>query len=362
MTELRDLIARFRRDHGGSMGETADGVRELSAMFNGVTPFRPGYLSARRLLRAYVSYYLPVNHEKVRRVLAELETYAPPGDPPRVLDYGCGPGTASIALLQRRPVRELCLVDVVDAALDAAKFFTRELGAEPRCSHEIPPGPFDLILAANVFAEHRPRLEERLSDTGHLIVVEPALRQNTRRLMEWRDRLAAEGYRIAAPCLGRSGCPMLEHSDLWCHQDIPWPRPGPVAEVDRRVGLIKETLKFSYVVVTRNGPTRADLRGGWRVVSNLHKEKGKAWAWLCGREGPLCRTEVLTRHRGEETIEFFRANRGDILELEASGSFTRSQGPVRRVKRMSDVGSRMLDGPAPGAPGTAREPDPESGI
>ena len=332
MTDLKELLVRFHRAYGGSLKETAAGVRELSDMFNGITPRRPGYLAAWRLLRAYVNYYLPVNAEKVRRILAELEAYAPPGEPPRVLDFGCGPGTASIALLLRRPVRELVLVDVVDQALEAARFFARELGVEARSGPDLPPGPFDLIFAANVLAEAAPPLEELLSDEGHLVVLEPALRANTRRLMEVRDRLAARGYRIAAPCLGRASCPMLEHDDLWCHQDVPWPRPGPVAEVDRRVGLFKETLKYSYLVVTRKGRTRADLPGGWRVVSNLHREKGKAWAWLCGREGPLCRAEVLKRHRSEETAAFFRADRGDILDVQLEGSFARSEGPIRKVR------------------------------
>ena len=329
---IQDLVSKHRRQYGGSLSEAVDGVLELSDMFNGVTPRRPGYLAARRLLRAYVQYYLPVNAEKVRLVLSELEAYAPPGDPPRVLDFGCGPGTASIPLLLSRPVRELCLVDVVDEALDAARFFARELGAEPRCSQALPAGPFDLIFAANVLSEASPPLEELLTDEGHLVVIEPALRDTTRRLMEWRDRVAAAGYRIAAPCLGRAACPMLERTDLWCHQDVPWPRPSRVAEIDRRSGLIKEHLKYSYFVVTRKGPTLADLPGDQRVVSNLHREKGKAWAWLCGRDGPLCRGEVLTRHRSPETAAFFRAGRGDVLKMDAEGAFYRSQGPVEKVR------------------------------
>lgn len=328
-----ELAAEYRREHGGTLGETTEGVRELSAMFNGLIPHRPGYLAARRLLRAYVGYYLPVNAEKVSRVLAELATYAAPRErPPRVLDFGCGPGTASIALLLRERVRELVLVDVVDEALEAARWFARRLGTEARCAHEPPAGPYDLILAANVLSEHAPPLEDLLAEDGYLVVVEPALKEATRRLMERRDRLASRGFRIAAPCLGRADCPMLEHSDLWCHQDVPWPRPGPVAEVDRRTGLRKESLKYSYLVVTRSGRTLGDLPGGWRVVSNLHREKGKAWAHLCGRSGPLCRTEVLKRHRSPANVDFFRADRGDVLELEVEGEAARTEGPVRKVR------------------------------
>ncbi len=333
---LKDLLAEYHRERGGSVGETVEGVRELSPMFNGLLPFRPGYLAAGRLRRAYVHYYLPVNAAKVARVLDELESYAPLPERPRVLDFGCGPGTASIPLLRRRPAADLCLVDVVDEALDDARFFCRLLGAEPRALPGPPAGEkFDLILAANVFSETRPSLEPLLAEAGHLVVLEPALKDATRRLMEWRDRMAAAGYRAAAPCLGRGLCPMLGHADLWCHQDVPWPRPGQVAQVDQRLGLAKETLKYSYAVVTRGGRSLADLPGTCRVVSNLHREKGKAWAWVCGREGPLCRAEVLTRHRSEATAAFFRADRGDVLAMEVSGTFARSQGPIARIYPLS---------------------------
>lgn len=331
MISLRDLLARYHAERGGSVGETEAGIRELSAMFNGITPHKPGYLAKPNLRRAYVHYYLPVNAEKVARVLKELAVYAPRTQPPRVLDYGCGPGTAAIAALLHGPVADLTLVDVVDEALDDARFFCAELGVQARTMHEVPDEKFDLILAANVFAEHLAPLEERLTDTGHLVVIEPALAATTRKLMKWRDDAVARGYKIAAPCLGQVKCPMLEREDLWCHQDVPWPRPGTVAEIDRRLGLNKESLKYSYMVLTRNGRTLADREGNVRVVSNLHKEKGKAWGWVCGRSGPLCRAEVLTRHRSESTADFFHADRGHVLKMKVEGESFRSEGPVHRT-------------------------------
>jgi SAM-dependent methyltransferase len=331
VTDLRELLARYHAERGGSVAEAADGVRELSAMFNGLTPHRPGYLAAQRLRRAYVHYYLPVNAEKVSRVLREMDAYVPPGRKLRVLDFGCGPGTAAIAALLHGPVADLVLVDVVDEALDDARYFCAALGVTPRTMHEPPAEQFDLILAANVYSEHLEPLEDRLTDTGHLVVIEPALKESTRKLMKWRDDAVARGFKIAAPCLGTAACPMLERDDLWCHQDVHWPRPATVAEIDRRVGLSKESLKYSYAVITKQGPTLADLKGDYRVVSNLHKEKGKAWAWLCGRQGPLCRAEVLTRHRSESTAAFFHADRGHVLSMKAGGDFARSEGPVERV-------------------------------
>jgi hypothetical protein len=126
---------------------------------------------------------------------------------------------------------------------------------------------------------------------------------------------------------------MLAREDLWCHMDVAWPRPAGVAEVDRRTGLDKESLKYAYAVITKTGRTLADLGGTVRVVSNLHREKGKAWAWLCpSGEGALCRTELLTRHRGPETMAFFRSDRGDVLDMKVEGERFRSEGPCRRIE------------------------------
>ena len=211
MEELRELLARYHSERGGSAAETAEGVRELSAMFNGITPHRPGYLARPNLRRAYVHYYLPVNAEKVLRVLREMDAYAPRRRKPRVLDFGCGPGTAAIAAMIHGPVGEVTLVDVVDEALDDARFFCHQFEVEPRTLHEVPDEKFDLIFAANVFAEHRAALEERLSDKGYMVVVEPALRETTRRLQRWRDEMVARGYKVAAPCLGRATCPCAFH-------------------------------------------------------------------------------------------------------------------------------------------------------
>jgi len=331
MIGIRDLLARYHAERGGSVAETADGVRELSDMFNGITRHRAGYLSKANLRRAYVHYYLPVNAEKVARVLKEMDAYAPRKEKPRVLDFGCGPGTAAIAALLHGPVADLTLVDVVDEALDDARFLCAELGVQARTLHEVPDEKFDLILAANVFVEHLAPLEEHLAEGGYLVVLEPALKETTRKLCEWRDEMVRRGYRVAAPCVGQAKCPMLERTDLWCHQDVPWPRPATVNEIDRRLGLDKESLKYSYFVITKGGRTLADLGGDVRLVSNLHKEKGKAWAWVCGRSGPLCRAEVLTRHRSESTADFFHADRGHILKMKVEGEKSRSEGPVERT-------------------------------
>lgn len=331
---LKELRAQYHRVRGPrALGDVAEGLVVLGDMFGGRRPLRPGYLSKPALLRAYVEYYLPLNAAKFARILDEMTLYADGflERPLRVLDYGSGPGTASVAFrLWGGRTSRLVLVDVVEEALAEAAVLlgpTFERAAEP------PPGPYDLVFAGNVLVEveQTKRLErvlELLDPRGYAIVLEPPMAEPTRQLMEWRDDLVARGWKVAAPCLGVARCPMRGMADLWCHQDWNWSPPGWVGELDDRLGRVRETLKYSYLVLTREGATpEAD----WRVVSNLHRRKGRAWAWLCGREGPLWKADALTRDR-ETLVEFFRSERGHLLRVE--GPARGRLGTSNRISRL----------------------------
>jgi SAM-dependent methyltransferase len=312
---LQERLSDYRRRAGGiRQRKLAGDVRALSDMFTGLKPLRPGYLADRALRHAYVCYYLPVNYAKVRLVLRELKGFADLPAAPRVLDFGAGPGTASLAALDELDGPRLTLVDIVDEALDDAEFL---LGRPVARAGSPPDGKFDLILASNVLAElGNPEpllklLEESLEPSGYFVLVEPAVPKTALRVMAWRDELAARGFRIAAPCLGAASCPMRRRPDLWCHQDLPWHPPAGVDALDRALGFDKASLKYAYLIVTREGRMRAGP-GRWRVVSNLHRSKGKAWAWLCGAKEELVRAELLTRNR---LPAFEHARRGDVLEI-----------------------------------------------
>lgn len=324
--KLATLISEYRRRAGGIPPKIlADGVRTLSAMFNGERALSPGYLSRHHLRQAYVVYYLVQTWGKTRAVLSELASFAALPASPRVLDFGCGPGAASLAAVEAFAHPRLTLHDVVVEALDDAEWLLRQYGGaggKVRIAPEVPAGPFDVLLAANVLSEMKePAALERLMETalepaGYFVLLEPALPEAVRRVMAWRDRLVERGWRIAAPCAGAVRCPMRERGDLWCHQDLPWNAPSVVDVLDRRLGFAKESLKFSYLVATQAGAVRIPPeRPAWRVVSNRHRAKGRVWATLCGSGEKLVESTLLSRHRSPDTADFEHARRGDVLEI-----------------------------------------------
>jgi len=332
-----------------------DGVRQLSRLFT-IDRDRLGldYLSDPALRRAYLLYFAPVNLAKCLSVLAEIPPL--PARPLRVLDLGSGPGVGALAMFHYLSCRgpqaqggtELLLADRNREMLAEARSVWRSL-ASMVPSFEMPSlhtalldleraGPrapwkqqtFDVILVVNSLNElfrsardpiaRRAKLLEQLLESlaldGTLVVIEPALRQTTRELHSVRDRLVTKGKAtVYSPCLHEQSCPALFHPDDWCHEERPWSPPAMIEEIDRAVGFIKDALKFSYLVLRKDGRTIAD-RGQniYRVVSERMVTKGEQRVWLCNETGRQL-VGRLEKERSEDNAAFDRWERGAIVRL-----------------------------------------------
>ena len=351
------LLAALRERGGSPDRDVIEGVRRLSALF---TTGRDGrladYLADRDLRRAYLLYFFPVNYAKVAGLLREMP--ALPARPLRILDVGSGPGTASLAVLDHltrlgqtgHDGSEVIAVDRNRLALQEAEalwtvlsggraekpvhaFRTRQADAE-RADAQAPwkkEGPFDLVILANSLnelhcsaadpvADRVTMLEsllKALAPDGTLMVIEPALRETTRALHQVRDRLVAKGpATVYSPCLHERPCLALVREGDWCHEERPWTPPGVIQEIDRAVGFIKDALKFSYLLLRKDGLTIAMRKPDvYRVVSEVMVMKGDRRAWLCNEEGrPL--VGRLEKARSEANAAFDRWHRGAIVRVD----------------------------------------------
>lgn len=224
--------------------------------------------------KAYALYYLPINAAKIELLLPVLETLP---SPLRVLDFGCGPATASLALLfQTDQPTELTCVDSSPHMRAVAKTL---LGASPvheqlinlSILSDIPAGTYDLIIASNVLAEldeaqQLERIENfltQLAPQGILLLMEPGQQRHTRRLMSIRDRILRQRQDINPlfPCHRRDDCPMLASSvDDWCHGTIEWQQPPLSRQLDKLLGFNKHRIKYSAFVFQQGGTTRPGTR------------------------------------------------------------------------------------------------------
>ncbi|ULA63952.1 MAG: hypothetical protein LZF86_110652 [Nitrospira sp.] len=348
----------------GDMSRIAEAVAALSRLFTkDRAALKFGYLDDPGRVAAYLTYFLPVNLSKIQILLDEIsQDWAERGAdrPIRILDVGSGPGVGALAvcdwLHQHCPERSKDLTVVaVDGSAEAlqqanrlweayrresgvnvGRLITQEVDLE-RSSNEAwlslgePHASYDLIIAANCLNELYSRnadpvqakvglvtqLLASLAPMGTLMIVEPALRDTSRALHQVRDRLIQEKRcTIYSPCLHENNCPALVNPFDWCHEERGWEPPSRIQQIDDEVGFIKDALKFSYLLLRKDGRTVVERRSDvYRVVSELRAMKGEKRAWLCNELG---RSEVGRQDRlmSESNAALDEWHRGAIVQIE----------------------------------------------
>jgi ribosomal protein RSM22 (predicted rRNA methylase) len=265
------------------------------------------YLADHELRREYESEIAPRTEAALGRLFSALDLPAPR----RVLDLGAGTGAAGRAVVARWPGTQLVSVDKVAGSADVRADVTRAIrppGVE---------GRFDWVLAAHLLnelaldVEGRTRLvlgwcRDLLTDDGHCILLEPALRGTSRGLLALRDRLVSAGHFVVAPCLWQGPCPALVRERDFCHASAD-------AIVDGR-----SRVDFSYLVLRKHGIACDDM-GLFRVVSDPMKDKGRLRLFTCGPAGRLLVTR-LDRDRGPANQDLDSIARGDLVRIEGAAA------------------------------------------
>jgi ribosomal protein RSM22 (predicted rRNA methylase) len=358
---VQRLVAR---DYALPIRRLSGAVQELSHLFTRERRSLPSdYLDDAGFAAAYLSYFLPVNAAKVQALLDELPMDVDLAEKTdgelSVLDLGSGPGTAGLAVLDwmvQKAGKDINLrVVSVDRSQTAIKDsmrlwegYCREAGiGEARlkaCVGDLEKtkrgqvwntlreaSPYDLIIIANCLNElfgdaadaalRRTELVGRLvpllQPHGSIMIIEPALRRVSRELHEVRDRLLQSKLcTVYSPCLHGQTCPALVHPDDWCHEERPWVPSAAIQAIDREVGFIKDALKFSYLLLRKDGRTIVERQPNvYRVVSELREFKGEKRAWLCNELG---RSEVgrLDRLASAQNAAVDHWHRGAIVQIE----------------------------------------------
>lgn len=351
-----ELLSVLREKAGPVDRPVFEGVRRLSAMFTvGREDMKHDYWTDPVLRRAYLLYFLPVTVAKLATLLDELPTL--PSRKLRVLDVGSGPGAGALAFLDHVTQgedrawesSEVVAVDRNREVLRDAEFLWsqvagsrpgRPMGAFRQVTLDLErPGSrapwkgrvFDLIILSNSMNElfrstadpivRRAKLVEHLlsalANDGTLMILEPALRGITRELHQVRDRILAGGHAtVYSPCLHHHPCPALIHPDDWCHEERPWSPPDVVREIDAKVGFIKDALKFSYLLLRKDGRTIVDRAPAvHRVVSEKMEMKGEQRVWLCNATGRQL-VGRLDKARSDANLAFDDWHRGAIVRVD----------------------------------------------
>jgi SAM-dependent methyltransferase len=304
----------------------------------------------RDLLAARLLFFGPSDAPKLEVPLGELDSVAPLPARLRVLDLGAGTGAMTLGLLaflRRRGGAAEVEVEAVDHDADAldllqhvaarARARLAPLRVEVRTRtvdlagrHELPPGPFDLVLVGSVINEvHAGDADRdarrvalivaaaaRLQPGGAVVVIEPALRTTARGLAALRGHLVEAGLVLFAPCPHAAACPLLVRERDWCHEARRAAFSPRLQVLARATGLRQAEVRFAYLTLRRGGPTLAQARGaGWRVVSHPLPQKGLLALELCG-DGRGVRALRLGRDATAANAAWDDLGRGALVSLE----------------------------------------------
>lgn len=270
------------------------------------------YMDDAKDVDAYLAAFVLPNCERTFSILTSARAReslvraarARKQDELRVLDFGCGPLSASVGalaaldtILDPADVPRQVTVIGVDRSETIFGEGVRllEAGLAPAARDRVSVarvptidkahGSFDLILCANVFNEIPPKhrvataekLIERLAPGGVLLILEPGQDVHARALGVLRDaQLTAHSesadvpLRVLGPCMHEKACPLSARSDRkdWCWFQHGWEPPEKLVAIDRFARLSHEDLNFSFVLFAHDRPESLAGRPFARVVSS----------------------------------------------------------------------------------------------
>ncbi len=335
------------------------GKAEIVSQINeGLTKKRPEffaseYLRNKEIREGYMLYYMTTNLLKIIPPLRELahSKILEQTSSLRILDLGTGTGAAIWGVLSylhdeaKATEMEITLTDSLTENLFEAENFSRHFIkhypiAHPKLSFEkfdlhrpdeipekiIRSAPFHLITMMNVLNE----LDEAkdkilfemfmslLDEHGAVILIEPATRTESRRLLRFRDMAISSGATIYSPCTRQEGCPALIKEDDWCHTEMKWERPPFIKAIDDIVGTLRLSLKSTYMILRKDDVTLGNSLGAsgnlYRVVSERFDEKGRVRGNLCGENGRYEHV-INKRDLSETNRNFENIDRYDLVSL-----------------------------------------------
>lgn len=328
-TSVRDVLHRILPD----IVRLAD--RFTTARPPEATPTAVPYLRDTRSCAAYSLFFAPQTYARLSHILAELPPFPETAQPLRVLDLGCGTGTASWALLdhlgRRRPVALYardhsrpalrCLHDLF-ADLRTARWPEATLRTHPAPLDEFASSTekFDVVLLHYVLNELPAparrlllsRAARALNPGGRLILCEP-LRHDIGDYMRELRAYAIDdlGLHVLAPCPHALVCPL----DGPCHDVRTWKPSQALQILNSTLHRDLHHLAFALLVLTPDPlPTPDGIHV--RVVGSPSHAKGQTFFPACCPDGQIHRLQLLHRDfdtTGRKAIRHLE--RGQVLRL-----------------------------------------------
>jgi len=348
----------------------------------------------KNLRLAYFLAFMPANQARVATVWSELHRLGfrwnlPPKKPFKGIELGAGPATGACGVLTGEKHAPTGLPEEGNFALLEQDKATLEMGArwtQPAFAHSgfpqwtVRPFHRTLDLSQPLLPRSAPSFhlwltsyylnessadpgtqartfldawDRHLEDEGLVIFVEPALKQQSRRLLDLRKAILQEvqkkkidWLKVLTPCLGDQSCGALANEEDWCHDEAIWWRPPYLKKIDQMAGLDRRSLPFSYLVLAKSKRPIEEilpaLQGSrphdrYRLVSPAHAEGRDLEFFICGQEGKRRarfrpQREASPHEEDKPQRKEKALQRGDIL----LGAQLRGDTKATRIEKMDD--------------------------
>ncbi len=306
---METQISEALRSLGTELSDSkkiAESILKLSDFFiqsgNQPTPWKEKWAQV-----AYLAYFLPLNFLRAQAAIKAGEKCGFFEGLENAIDFGAGPGTASLALKNIFPIENLRLIEWAEQAISQSKFFgtfTYGHKFEPHLLKK----PKQTLGVFSYSLTELNAFPAWTSDCEALMILEPATHENGRKLQELRSQLLGKGFFAWAPCTHQLACPLLLHSKKdWCHDRIFFKAPPWFEAIEKHLPIKNKTITYSYLMVRKTPPEVVKNRG--RLVGDQLQEKGKDRQLFCRND----RREYLSwLHKLGPSPELYR---GDLFEL-----------------------------------------------
>ncbi len=343
-------------------------VEQLSCDFTDERPetYTP-YLESPDTLTAYALYFAPQTYARAYEALEGILNRLPdfPQRPLRVLDLGCGIGSAALAthdfLLERCGVApELTCIDWSANALTAVgELLPHATTLQGDLRTFEPDGQYDIILSSFAFNEAFPALKEaeaalrrlatHLAPEGpsFILLLEPAHRANAPRLTALRAALLSD-FPLYAPCPHTQRCPLVPTQDGICHDVRRFKPDRATILLNRRMQRTIADVKYALLAIGRKDGPQADGMNDpefLRLLGPVDKAKGLIQCRVCMGDGALRRLELPSAALDtDRRHDILARQRGDCAWLDGALDLRR-QLQNGTIQRSADL--RFTDEPPP---------------
>ena len=267
---------------------------------------------------AYLAYYMPLNWWRLCGVVKRGQQLNFFAGFDHYIDFGSGLGSLGMAFdeAQLSFASGACIETSKEAiALHrrlAAKSLTPldwKLGSSPG---EIKP---KTLAAFSYSLTELQKLPEWVSACDGLLIVEPATREDSRKLQILRGELLTQGWYVWGPCTHAEPCPLLSFSERdWCHDRFQWTQPDWLKQIENKMPIKNGTLPCSWLMMRRDPPkvaATAQKHDLGRMTGDLLEYKGFSKQLIC-RGSPR---EFASWQRRDFKKNIPEIGRGDLVRI-----------------------------------------------